>query len=156
MPGDGLVHQRILASFVDRGRPPSPEELADEIGAPAGVVGDALRRLEAEHGVVLHPGSADVWISHPFSASPTGVWVSDGGRGWWTSCLLCALGIAAPDAVIHARYGGEAEPAVFSIEAASTISPAAYEASLELGEHVVLPRCSGPDDHKWPRRSVDP
>jgi DNA-binding GntR family transcriptional regulator len=73
MPSDGLVHQRIIASFVERGRPPSLEELANELGTPAGVVGDALRRLETEHGVVLHPGSTEVWIAHPFSASPTGV-----------------------------------------------------------------------------------
>jgi hypothetical protein len=129
MPGDGLVHQRIIASFVERGRPPSLEELADELGAPVGVVGDALRRLEAEHGVVLHPGSTEVWIAHPFSGSPTGVWVSDGGRGWWAPCLWCALGIAvlaAPGAAIHARYGGEAEPAVFSVEAAASVSPAAF------------------------------
>jgi hypothetical protein len=129
MPSDGLLHQRIIASFVERGRPPALEELANELGEPAGVVEDALRRLEAEHGVVLHPSSAEVWIAHPFSASPTCVWVSDGDRGWWAPCLWCALGIAvlaAPRAVIHTRYGGEAEPAVFSVEAAAAISPAAF------------------------------
>jgi hypothetical protein len=34
--------------------------------------------------------------------------------------------LAAPGAAIHARYGGEAEPAVFSVAAATTISPAAF------------------------------
>lgn len=129
MPSNGLVHHGILRSFVERGRPPSLDELADELAAPADVVAGALRRLEAEHGVVLHPGSTEVWIAHPFSASPTGVWVSDGDRGWWAPCLWCAMGIAvlaAPNAVIHARYGGETEPAVFSVSAATTTSPPAF------------------------------
>jgi len=128
MPNDGRVHQRVIASFVERGRPPSLSELADELAAPADAVADALHRLEAEHGVVLHPGSTDVWIAHPFSASPTGVWVKGEARGWWAPCMWCALGVAvlaAPEATIHARHGGEAEPAVFTVEAATRISPAA-------------------------------
>ena len=30
---------------------------------------EAVERLEADHGVVLHPNTTDVWIAHPFSAS---------------------------------------------------------------------------------------
>src|ERR1051325_1488630 len=151
MQNDGLVHQRVISSFVERGRPPSLAEIAGELGVPETEVADALRRLEAEHGVVLHPGSTDVWIAHPFSASPTGVWVESNARGWWAPCMWCALGVAvlaAPDATIHARYGGEAVPAVFTVEAAMRIAPAASIhfpiAVRKAGDNVNRGRRSNP------------
>ena len=93
------VHHAIIASFIARGHPP---RITDE----------AIHELADEHGVVLHPGTTEVWIAHPFATAPTGVWVDRGDRGWWAPCVWCAMGIvalAAPDATIHARYGGEAE-----------------------------------------------
>ncbi|MGH9887338.1 MAG: organomercurial lyase [bacterium] len=111
MPWDtAAVHHAIIDGFIEHGRPP-------RLSADAH---PALLQLAADHGVVLHPGTTEVWIAHPFSASPTGVWVErrDDHRGWWAPCIWCAMGIvtlAAPDAVIHARYGGEAEPAVIEV-----------------------------------------
>jgi Alkylmercury lyase len=111
------VHHELLQGFIEHGHPP---RLPDEAHA-------ALRQLEADHGVVLHPGTTEVWIAHPFSASPTGVWVQrrDSPRGWWAPCMWCAMGIvvlAAPDAIIHARFGGEAEVAAIPIEAGARIA----------------------------------
>ena len=110
MPSDaiGRLHHQIVKSFVDRGHPPRLGEL------------DAahLDELAAAHGVVLHPGTRAIWIAHPFSASPTAVWVDRGDRGWWAPCLWCAFGIvtlAAPRATIHTRFGGESEPAVIEV-----------------------------------------
>ena len=102
------VHHAILESFATRGHPPA---LPPEAHA-------ALHELAGDHGVVLHPGSTDVWVAHPFSASPTGIWVQAPNRGWWAPCVWCALGIsvlAAPTATIHARYGGEAEPCTIEV-----------------------------------------
>lgn len=112
------VHHDILRSFVDHGHPPRLPAEAHP----------ALQQLEAEHGVLLHPGTTDVWIAHPFSASPTGVWVERRGssRGWWAPCLWCAMGIvvlAAPDAIIHARVGGENEVAAIQVEGAAHVAP---------------------------------
>jgi hypothetical protein len=123
------VHHEILRSFVDRGHPP---RLPDDAHP-------ALRRLEADHGVVLHPGTTDVWIAHPFSASPTGVWVEQRGtgRGWWAPCMWCAMGIvvlAAPDATIHARFGGEAEPAVIGVAGATRVAS-------DVCVHFAMPVC---------------
>ncbi|HEX2689306.1 MAG TPA: organomercurial lyase [Kofleriaceae bacterium] len=115
------VHHEILQSFVDRGHPPRlPEEALP-----------ALRQLEADHGVVLHPGTTEVWIAHPFSASPTAVWVEQRGsdRGWWSPCLWCAMGVvvlAAPDAAIHVRLGGEAETVVVQVDGAARVAPEVY------------------------------
>lgn len=111
------VHHAIIDAFIEHGRPPALPADAHP----------ALHQLAADHGVVLHPGTTAIWIAHPFSASPTGVWVerSDGRRGWWAPCIWCAMGIvalAAPDAVIHARYGGEAEPAVIEVAAGKVLA----------------------------------
>jgi len=109
------VHHEILQGFVDRGHPPRLPEEAHP----------ALRELEAAHGVVLHPGTTDVWVAHPFSASPTAVWVERRGadRGWWAPCLWCAMGVvlAAPDATIHVRYGGEATAAAIQVDAGTHV-----------------------------------
>jgi hypothetical protein len=111
------VHHAILQGFVDQGYPP---RLPDDAHV-------ALRQLEAEHGVVLHPGTTSVWIAHPFSASPTAVWVErrDSAQGWWAPCMWCAMGIVvltAPDATIHARFGGEAEAAVIEIRGGAQVA----------------------------------
>jgi hypothetical protein len=75
-------------------------------------VKEALKRLEASHSIVCHPGRAAPWVIHPFSLSPTATWVQSAQRGWWTPCIWCALGVAAlvrENVVIHSRVGGEAE-----------------------------------------------
>jgi hypothetical protein len=127
------VHHDILRSFVDHGHPPRLPAEAHP----------ALHRLAEDHGVVLHPGTAEVWIAHPFSASPTGVWVErrgagSGPPGWWAPCLWCAMGIvvlAAPDAVIHARFGGESEVATIEVERASHVA-------LDAWVHFAVPACN--------------
>ena len=88
-----------MESFVERGQPPTRAELGDDA---------ALEALAAEHGVVLHP-SGEIWIAHPFSASPTSTWVQGKALGWWAPCIWCACGIVtlAGPATIHARAGGE-------------------------------------------------
>jgi len=151
------VHHEIIQGFVDRGHPPRLPEAAHP----------ALRQLEAEHGVVLHPGTTDVWIAHPFSASPTGVWVERRGsnRGWWAPCLWCAMGIvvlAAPDAIIHARFGGEAGAAAIRVDGAAHVaSDACVHFALPLREAwnnvvhycaTVLPFPTASEVAAWSRR----
>ncbi|HWL84791.1 MAG TPA: organomercurial lyase [Polyangiaceae bacterium] len=109
---DALVHHQVVDSFVRRGHPPTVDEIAKALRTDAKRVAASLRRLHEGHGLVLHPGSLDIWIAHPFSASPTAVWVAERDRGWWAPCMWCAFGIAvlaAPDAIIHVRLGGEHE-----------------------------------------------
>jgi hypothetical protein len=112
---DGRVHHEVLSSFVRLGRPPTQGELSRSLAISSAAAAASLQRLHDGHGLVLHPGGTDIWIAHPFSASPTAVWVAAGARGWWAPCMWCASGVvalAAPTATIHARYGGEHEAAV--------------------------------------------
>jgi Alkylmercury lyase len=109
---DGRVHHQVLSSFVQRGYAPDVAELAVALAAPAHAIEQSLTRLHAGHGLVLHPGSHDIWLAHPFSSSPTAVWVAAGERGWWAPCMWCAAGVvalAAPSATVHARCAGEHE-----------------------------------------------
>jgi hypothetical protein len=82
------------------------------VAADAALVAEALKRLEASHSLICHPGRATPWVIHPFSLSPTATWVQAGKLGWWAPCIWCALGVAAlvgEDVVIHSRIGGESE-----------------------------------------------
>lgn len=147
---------------------------ASSSGHPPRLVEDAhpaLRELEATHGVVLHPGTTDVWIAHPFSASPTAVWVERRGadRGWWAPCLWCAMGVvvlAAPDAIIHTRLGGEAAPVAIQVDGAARVaSDACVHFPLPLREAwnnvvhfcaTVLPFRSADDVAAWSARHTLP
>jgi hypothetical protein len=83
-----------------------------------GEIEGALRRLHDAHGLVLQPSSFEIWLAHPFSAAPSGVWVAAADRGWWSPCMWCAAGVvalAAPSATIHTRYAGEHEPAALAV-----------------------------------------
>jgi hypothetical protein len=124
---DGLVHHHVISSFVRRGHAPSVEEIAAEAALERGEVEAALKRLHDGHGLVLHPGALEVWLAHPFSSSPANVFVAASERGWWAPCLWCAMGvvaIAAPNATIHARWGGEQDEARIEVRDGAPISNA--------------------------------
>ncbi len=132
----GLVHQAIVRSFLARGQPPGVDELTTLLDRPRDPVAAALKALEATHGVLLHPGTLEVWIAHPFSASPSAVWVAaSDGRGWWAPCLWCATGIVAlgaADVTLHARLGGEARDVSIAIRDGRL-------ASDDLAVHFAIP-----------------
>ena len=74
-----------------------------------------MQTLVETHGIVLHPGTEEVWVIPPFSLVPTALWVENTDRGWWAACIWCALGVCelvgnAPR--IHTRIAGESEEVV--------------------------------------------
>lgn len=126
---DGLVHREVLVSFVQRGFAPTADELARTLASTRPETCAALRRLHVAHGLVLHPGSHEVWIAHPFSSSPSSVWVESAERGWWSPCLWCAMGVVAltaPDATLHARWGGESELARIEVRGGRVTAPECF------------------------------
>ncbi|MEM7202939.1 MAG: alkylmercury lyase family protein [Planctomycetota bacterium] len=115
-----LVHREMLLCLVHDGNVPPATTLAARLDADVDDVKAAMRELDRDHGIVLHPGTEDVWVIPPFSLVPTAFWVENATRGWWAACAWCAFGVSelveqAPR--IHTRIAGESREIV--IEAAS-------------------------------------
>jgi hypothetical protein len=111
---DSRAHAAILQGIIERGYAPDVDSLVQTLAAARQDVQSSLERLAADHGVVLHPGTHDVRIAHPFSLSPTHVWVAFAGRGSWAPCLWCAFGISSlvgGNVDILTSFGAEADRA---------------------------------------------
>jgi hypothetical protein len=122
-PHDARVRAAINAIFVERGGPPTADELMARAELPRDEIFDALRRLEATGSLTLRPGTLDVWTAPPFSATPTihhvTVHTARGEQKFWAGCAWCALGVCAllGPGRIHSLYGGEDEPFDLDVDA---------------------------------------
>ncbi len=127
-PLDSAVHRVLLLDMIERGHVPELDELAVTVAASEADVRESLARLDTNHGVVLHPGTFEPWVIHPFSTTPTLFYVarrtphdpSRGvGDGWWAPCIWCALGIAAlvrEPVRIHTKLGGRETPCAIDVD----------------------------------------
>jgi Alkylmercury lyase len=109
---ESAIHYHLVRGLIDEGFAPDRVRLQQLVHAEPAAVAQALKRLEASHSLVCHPGDGTPWVIHPFSLSPTATWVQGSHRGWWAPCIWCALGVATlvgEDVVIHSRIGGERE-----------------------------------------------
>lgn len=116
---DSIVHRSLLLGMIDDGAWPTVERLATETQSDRGAVVESLHRLQDHHAAVLHPGSDDPWVVHPFSSTPTLFYVEGRRRGWWAPCIWCALGVATlvGEAVsIHTRLGAERDALVLRVD----------------------------------------
>lgn len=165
LPIDSRTHHHVMAGIVRDGHAPGLDELARALDCAPAAAEDSLRRLHANHGLVLHPERPDVWIAHPFSLSPTSTWLAAGDRGWWTPCLWCGSGVvavAAPDCTIHARIAGEAEPLALEVRGGAPLrddlvvhfSVPPRDAWTHVVHHcaALLPFRSADDVTAWTRR----
>jgi len=92
---DHAIREQVYRLFVDWGRPPVPAELAESLELTQGEVEDSLRRLAAEHSLVLAPGTPYIWMANPLSSIPTPFSVESEGRTLFGNCIWDALGIVA-------------------------------------------------------------
>lgn len=72
-----------------------------------------LRALADNHAIVLHPGTSEIWVAHPFALFPTLFWVKSGDKQWWSNCTWCSLGVASltkNDTDVYTKLKGEVEP----------------------------------------------
>ncbi|WP_063366522.1 alkylmercury lyase family protein [Pseudoalteromonas luteoviolacea] len=112
------LHYQIMRYFIEYARAPSVSELSNIFGRQAVCVVEALKALQAYHGVVLQPNTHEIWVAHPFSAAPTNFWIESGDMGWWGNCAWCALGAAAllgRDLTITTTLGSESKQVVIAI-----------------------------------------
>ena len=81
--------------FVDLGRAPTVEEVADDCDLEAGEALATWRTLHDQHAIVLNPAAAELRMANPFSAVPTSSRVHAAGRRWYANCAWDAFGICA-------------------------------------------------------------
>ena len=117
---DRDVRFEVYRHFAETGRAPTAEVLAAALRVPEREVRQSLRRLADAHLLALSPGTALVWMAHPFSAVPTDFSVRAGGRRYWANCAWDALAVGplvGEDAVIEARCPDCREPLRLRTEA---------------------------------------
>jgi hypothetical protein len=108
------LHFEILDFIAKHCRAPSHEHLSERLSCDTNRVESLLTELADEHGVVLHPGSTEIWAIHPFSMAPSSFSVRAGSKSWWGCCAWCALGVVSlldEDCVITTTLGAEDEQA---------------------------------------------
>jgi Alkylmercury lyase len=81
--------------FVELGRAPSADEVAEAAGLAPTEVAAAWRRLHDAHALVLEPDGTQIRMANPFSAVPTPYRVEAAGRSWYGNCAWDAFGICA-------------------------------------------------------------
>jgi hypothetical protein len=92
---DRDVRLEVYRHFLDEGSPPRVEDVAGALGLAAGEVEASYRRLEASRVLVFAPGTLNVWMANPLSATPTPFRVETDRGSWWGTCVWDALGIPA-------------------------------------------------------------
>lgn len=126
MSPESHLHSAIIGFVARHGFAPTIGELGQQLSWSAEECESALRRLSAIRGVILKPGSSDVWAIHPFTLMPTPTWVTSGGRGWWANCAWCALGIGAAlnqDIRIFTRSGAQDTELCFEVQNGASTDP---------------------------------
>jgi alkylmercury lyase-like protein len=92
---DRQVRNHVYRRFVELGRAPRFDELADELGLAAEEVDAAMRRLHEAHALVLERDGSRIRMANPFSAMPTPHRVEAQARWWYANCAWDAFGILA-------------------------------------------------------------
>lgn len=89
------VRLTLYRDFIQTGRAPSAQRIAQIVRARLDHVRAALERLAAGKVIVLQPESREILMANPLSAVPTPflVWAND--RSFFGSCVWDALGIIA-------------------------------------------------------------
>ncbi len=120
------LHYLLTRHVIDNGHAPTIAEVATGACAQASEIEKALGELNAMHGVILVPGSTQIWSLHPFALMPSAFWVTAGANGWWANCAWCSLAIGAAlqqDVDIHTADGAEGDPLRFSIRGGVSSRP---------------------------------
>jgi hypothetical protein len=89
------LRNHTYARFVELGRAPRFDELADELHRPLEDVASGMARLHDAHAVVLEADGSGIRMANPFSANPTPHRVLAVGREWYANCAWDAFGILA-------------------------------------------------------------
>lgn len=110
---DVRVKLAVYGHFARTGTRPSPDDIADSVGADREAVLDAYVRLRAQRVLVLEPDGASIRMAPPFSGVPTQHRVESAGVSYFANCAWDALGVVAAlgrPGVVHSRCEQSGEP----------------------------------------------
>jgi hypothetical protein len=74
------VRNLTYGMFVEFGRVPAADEVADAAGLSSADVDAVWRELDRAHALVLNPAATEIRMANPFSAVPTAYHVEAAGR----------------------------------------------------------------------------
>lgn len=86
------LHRAVIQSMVTRGRPPTREEVAEQLGADG--VDAALAQLGADDLVVLSADRRHIVGAYPVTSNPTPHRVAVNGQHIYAMCAVDALSVA--------------------------------------------------------------
>lgn len=92
---DQKVRLAVYRHFVSTGTAPDLPALAALLALTAEQIESALRRLGAQHVLVLEEATSRIRMAMPFSGVPTPYRVETARGAWWANCGWDALGIPA-------------------------------------------------------------
>ena len=126
--------------FVELGRAPSADEVAEAAELSRPEVTQAWRRLHDAHALVLEPDGVRILMAQPFSAVPTPHRVEAAGRSWYANCAWDAFGICA---ALHAD--GRVETTCLDCGEPLTVEVRGEQPS----DRTLLFHCLVPAAHWW-------
>lgn len=103
---DWEVRAFVYRFFIENQRPPTDTETAEQFNLDQEAAQEAYLRLHQRHQFFLQPGTRQILIANPLSATPTPYQVMIQGQKLWATCAWDSLGIPAmcqADALIEAR-----------------------------------------------------
>jgi Alkylmercury lyase len=138
---DLRLRNHVYARFVELGRAPRFDELADELQLRPPGLEAGLRRLHDAHALVLEADGSRIRMANPFSAVATPHRVRARGRWWYANCAWDAFGILAAlgeDGRISTSCPDCAEPIELDVRDGSPV---------DAGDHVF--HVNVPAMHWW-------
>jgi hypothetical protein len=112
------VRLHIYERFVAEGRPPTVTETAEALSISGDEAEGAYRALEQERVIVLAPGTLNVWMANPLSATPTSFRAETERGSFWGNCAWDGFGVIAMldgDGTLTTSCPDCGEPLVFTI-----------------------------------------
>jgi hypothetical protein len=142
LPGPTELRIHIYDVLLQRGSPPSIDELAGtfDVSAPEAI--EAITALKVGKTVLQHPRTGEIWMAGPFASDATPYRVTGQRASWFANCAWDMLGVAmiAQETVtIDALCGDCAEP--IQLRSAPDVPPAD-----PLLVHFLLPARQWYDD----------
>lgn len=92
---DVALRLHVYDHFVQERRPPTAIEAARTLQSSVEEVEAALLRLAGDRVLLLRPGTSEILMAFPFSATPTRFTVDIGDRSVFANCVWDGLGVIA-------------------------------------------------------------